>query len=185
MFFGWIADLSSFVVLRFPDFGKWGEDGVGSAIGFEDVLFFKDHLVLEGVEWNGFAFEKGGYFLVTGYGIRFIIMIGVYGCDLEIFGEFFKGGQRLIMKNQQGGSCLLQLALDICQGLVNKGDPFICLVFEGVEDDGVENEDGQYRSCLGQRLVEAVVVSETKVTAEPEDGDVIFCHSLFGNSAHN
>ena len=68
-------------------------------------------------------------------------MIGEYGSDLELLGEFFKGGQRLIMKYQQGGSCFLQLALEICQRLVNKGDPFICLVFEGIEDDGVEDED--------------------------------------------
>ena len=114
MFFGWIADFLSFVVFRFPYFRKWGEDGVGGAIGFEDVLFFKDHLVLEGVEWNGFAFEKGGYFVVARYGIGFIIMIGVNGSDLELFGEFFISGQRLIMKYQQGGSCFLQLALEIC-----------------------------------------------------------------------
>ena len=70
------------------------------------------------------------------------------------------------------------MRLQFGEGLVDKGYAFIGLILEGFENIGIEDEDGQDGTGLGQGLVEAVVIMQPEVATEPEEGEFRFGHSF-------
>jgi hypothetical protein len=74
----------------------------------------------------------------------------------------------------QAGLPTGQLPLHIVERRMDEGYPTVGSVFKLIEYAVVENENGQNRMRAPKRLIQAGVVGEAKVAAEPEDADC--CH---------
>ncbi len=60
---------------------------------------------------------------------------------------------------------------------MNKGNSLIRFVLKSFEDVFIKNENRQNGFWLGQCLIQSMIVMQSQVTAEPEEGYLTFCHS--------
>ncbi len=139
-------------------------------------------MVFEGPETDVFVRKKLQQFAVPLGGVGFKVMVGADLGDGVFFQNLGPDLERLPVENSQrraeGGEAVVQLR----DGLLEEGDAGV-VAGKLVEDVGVEDEDRQHRPPCTEGVVEARVVVEAQVAAEPEEGEFGHGRTVSGEGA--
>ena len=135
-----------------PVFCVWGEDGVGGAVGFEDLGGGEEGGVFAGVDGDAEGLGDLVDLLVAGDGVGFDVFIVVEGLGAGLFDE--------------GWDDFMGMAVSEGEGDVVEGE----LCFEGFECGEEEGGDG---GAVGRRMEDFRIEDEDGI-----EGFVFLCGAV-------
>jgi hypothetical protein len=132
----------------------------------QHVVFFKDHLVLEGEQGTAIGGQRGGHGSVAGHGLRFVIVVGKDCVHVQLRRQPWNFSACDGVAHHQAAPHLLQLRRQFADAGM---DEFHTAVRprQGVKDFLVINESAKHGFAALQRVVQGGMVKAAQIAAEP------------------
>lgn len=85
-------------------------------------------------------------------------MVGKNVFYLKLFQQLLKGMERRVMHHTNGGIKSAQFFIQPGQGLMDKGDPLVCIVGKLGKNIFIKYKEKEYRQSGLKRLIQSVMI---------------------------